>query len=240
MTSPSVDSSGAGTQNAWSTSNTSTVSVSTSMNNGLCVVCIGYETPGATQPNVTSVTSAHLTFTKYKQYKPGSTNDVTVEIWTAPISGTLSGETITVTTDINIDDGCIIGFGVNGCFNNSAPFDNNSGLPAANHAIGSPIVTYSTSQADDLLLFMQCGDKSGSGGSNPSGWTTVASISNAGGANFCGLGVFVQSVSSLQTMQTVSGISVPVNSDSVALVTAFTADNNTPSTTKRRIVVILD
>jgi len=239
MTSPSVDSSGAGTRNNWSSSSSSTVTVSTSTSNGLCVLVIGYETPGATQPHVTSVTSSHLTFTKYANYAPGSTNKVAVEIWTAPISGTLSSEVITVNTSVNVDDGCIIGFGVNGCYSNAAPFDNNIGLPATNYGIGNPIVTYSTSQADDLLLFTQCGDKATSGGSNPVGWTTVATASNSGAALFCGLGVFVKSVSSAQIIQAVTNPTGAINSDSVALVTAFTADNATLAKA-RRMVMILD
>lgn len=176
--------------------------------------------------SVSSVSSTSgLTWTR-RTTQTNPTNHVVVEEWSAPTSSVLSNEVITVNVSAAPDSVVLVAFGVHGVFSTATPFDSNVSLPAvgiANAAVAT--ATYSTTQADDLLLACYATNSS-AGITAPTGWTLVdgGTNSNAGGLRFCLGVVYSKSVSAAQTSQT---FTTPSNgTNNVALVDAMTADSS--------------
>ena len=234
MASPTIDTNGPSGVVSFSTTNTGAITYTTSQTNDVILVAIASEQTSVV--NVSSVTSAHLTFT-FRGRKSGaaaSGRTATIELWWAPSTGTLSSEVITVTMASNIDDAIMFAVGVHGCHSISAPFDSNVSLPGVGSVNGSGVAeaVISTSQADDLIMsfFASTGGNVSSG--TPVGATTLtANGNNGGGLGICSIGSFRSAVSSTQSNLSVgqtgltSTLSIPV------LVDVLTADASTSTTT---------
>lgn len=232
MASPTIDGTvvtnkwsgtGGGTGGATST----TVTLTTTGTNDIVVMYVAYETTNAigAYRNVSSVTASGLTFTNRskKQYQNGTGAYSGLEIWQAVAATALSGVVITVTLDAAPDDACVVCAAVNGAFSTASPNDGNAGLPSqATGTSATQSVTFSTSQADDLLLAVWMSPGAATI-ELPTGWTATGSISNNGGTNYCVLAVNQLSVSAVQSGTTVSS-SLVGTYDWVAIADAFTAD----------------
>lgn len=228
MTSPSID--GSAEQHTWagaSTFTTSGAGLLTTSAAGMIVAIVGFNRSAAAA-SVTAITSTSgLVFTRrYTKSEPGSNHDK-IEMWTAPSAGAKTNEAVTVTTDLAVNAGAVCVFGVKDVFSTATPFDPNAGLPYSNTATGTgnPVVTYSTSKANDLLIFNQAGDKSGAG-AGLTGFTTLFNTTNGSGAGaFFGMSVAWKSVAAIQSAVPTAGQTGNASANAVAAVDAFTHDS---------------
>lgn len=165
-------------------------------------VSVSYE-GGSVQRNVSTVTSANLTFT-LRAKAQRVTGLVGQEVWVAKAAGILSAEVITITLDGICDAWCVAGFGVKGM--TSKVFDGNGSLPAAANGSGTSgsVAGVSTTSADDLLLAFFSGSNNGAP-TNDTGWTNLVSqTSFHGAAVFSAQSVEYKSVSATQSAVTVN------------------------------------
>ncbi len=229
MASPTIDGSGYTANTTWKgTITNNTVNVSTTTAGDLIVLLLYYSSGNTgIQRNVLSVLSAHLTWTKYTEYKPGLTNKGSIEVWTAVASGTLTAEVVTVAVDGSINAGDMLIFGVKGLASTSAPMDPNASIPAKQSGTGDVNLGYSTSNADDLLIAFMGGDTSTAAGAVFAGSISGKDNSgdNAGGTlEFCSFIQGKAGLSAPQTSQTVSTSGAGGATHTLAVLLAFTAD----------------
>ena len=187
-----------------SATNTASIVVSNFSYNALgapyvILAAIYNENHGSTAATVSSVTIPGLTWALRKRSNGSATGGL--ETWWTFGSTTLSSVTLTINFSGTYDDCSIVIIGVTGCVTQSAPFDSNAVLPAAQSA---PTGTWtpafsgiSTSSAADLLLFMT-GTISG-GGTQASGFTRIGSVGNPGGSWTSGCMVDGMTVTALQS-----------------------------------------
>lgn len=209
------------------------VPATASNNNEVAVIFATSEAApgGSGAPIVSSVAATGLTYTKYGEVDvPNVTGqfanqDMRIEVWVAPIasSGTYS---TTVTWAATCDAAYAVSCTVSNIYNILSWFDSNPGLPAKATSLGGdPSVTYSTTQADDLLLFEVCYDNVSGIATDPSGWTR-----NNGPFGVLGTGnrsimqaLYSKQVSAVQTSQSVSATNGH-GSGGLGIVLALTAD----------------
>lgn len=211
MTSPSPD--GAAVVGQFTTTNTKSLSLTTTVANDLIVAAVALENPGGV-PTVSTMTSAHLTFTKVGTVK---TAVLDIEVWTARASGILTSESITVTTTTNVDSAAFAVFGLQNC----TGLDANVSLPASNSATGTSgsVSGISTSNANDLLMLFYMTNQPTNPGVG-AGQTSFVNQTNGSGGLWAGQEIDYKSVSALQssiTLATATGSSEPW----AALVLAF-------------------
>lgn len=121
-------------------------------------------------------------------------------------------------------------FDITGVFSNTDPFDNNISLPATSGSTtAGSTATYSTTQPDDLLLWIEVFPLGFSGSSNSgAGFATVSGGSPGGtlGAGNVSLfnWVFYKSVSAAQTSQTVITGTSSGGEGAIGMLIALTAD----------------
>jgi hypothetical protein len=185
---PSVDGTPAVNQ-TWSGSSSSTVTVSTT-DSGILMIGISIELN--TGPvSITSVSSVSgLVFTRAATVNNGGVNlsNTTVEWWWAPLIAQLAAEVVTVTTNVNLDDGAIVAFGV-AFASTVTPFltGGSTGLPAT-AAVPSGSgegVTGTVNAPVGTLLLSICGSaQSLSPPKTPLGFTNIATFNNGGGTLF--------------------------------------------------------
>lgn len=239
MTSPVIDAgNGGGSYGSGSFSSTSAGSFATtwgtsSTGAGVVVAVVQYgETSGT--PAVSSISVSGLTFTKRSGVinTTSSAHRSTTEVWTAPFTSGFNhgGSSLTWTFNFssNVDDATVGLFAVTGVYSTSSPFDNGSVPDSAFNTTSTtpPAATYSTSQADDLLIYISGRTNGISGTSTPSGWTLLGSKANNGGTNYAYQNVYYKSVSATQSGQTVADASTTNDVSWTSYVDAFTADNN--------------
>lgn len=194
--------------------------LTTSVANDLIVVFVAIEQN--TPPAVSSVSSAHLTFTKRSSHvHPAASPNCSTEVWAARVVGTLSSEVITVTLAAGCDAWCIAAQ----AFQNVAPakWDPNAAVPAVGDGTGgsTSVSGVSTTNPDDLL-FGSWSFTSQPAPAQPSGWTTIASQSEIvqGGSLSSQLVAFL-SVSAAQSGVTVTSGGV---GNYAAVIDALTSD----------------
>jgi hypothetical protein len=220
MAAPVID--GSATVNNWSTSASKTITLSTTLTNDLVVVAVFHEKSGGLQ-NITGMTSTSgLVFTRRSKKQNTA---ATEEVWAAPSTAILTGEVITVNLDAATDDACIIAFGIHGLNDITNPFDTNVSLPASGISSTNtpPTLTYSTTEANDLILFITGGNNGSSGSTAPSGFTNLANIQNSGGGLFACLSVNYKAVTATQSGATVQATAT-ATAQYVSIVDAVTAD----------------
>lgn len=223
MASPTVD--GTAFNSTWHATSSATVTLTTTLANDIILIAVGLENAAALY-QVSSVTSVSgLSFTRRSQ-KVSNAMNVVIETWQAQSSSILSGEVITVNVTGSgsaLDAGVIFAAGINGVGLLSAPNDTDASLPASGQSAGTPpSATYSTSEADDLLVGFYCANSS-TGSVPPTGWTTVlAKLNGSGASRNCVFAFYDKSVSAIQTSQTFTATANGTNN--VALVDAFTAN----------------
>ena len=193
---------------------------------------------------VTSVTVSGLTFAfvgKVINTTAGQ-EDTTIEVWAAEASSAFnpSGASLTYTIDWTtggeIDNVALSLFAVEGLYNIAAPYDQNLSLPASafnTTNTTAPAVTYSTTQAHDLLIFLSANAAPFAGNTQPvapSGWTQIALENENNGLAGVTLGVNTKAVSATQTGATVQDAATGNQTSWTGLVLALTADEPPPPT----------
>lgn len=241
MSSPIIDAgNGVGNTVTGSNSSSSSGSVSsiwgTSTTGAGLLVCIFSYDATSGSPTLTGVTAGggtiNLTLRDRIVNTTSGGHNTTIEVWTAPFTSGYnhggSNLAIAWTASANYDDLCMIGFAVTGLYSTSAPFDSGAVPDAAFNSTSTtpPAVTFSTSQADDLLIYVSARSNGTNGTSAPSGWTLLATKTNGGGLNYGYLNVYYKSVSATQSSVSVVDASSTNDISWVSYVDAFTADNN--------------
>lgn len=136
-----------------------TITLTTTKTNDIIVVCA---VAGSSTVSGVSDTSG-LTWT---HRGTNTTSGQRLETWWALATGTLSGDTITITYGASNTYEVIV-FAVNGA-HTAGPWDTNAGLPATSGFAGAPSI--STSNANDFIF----GYITGASGLSPgAGWTTL-------------------------------------------------------------------
>lgn len=185
MASPSLDGV-AVNSNTFSITTSHALSLSTSVANDAILCFVSVE--GHAQANVTSVTSANLTFTRRFKFQ-NTLGTVGCELWVAQASGTLSSENITVLLDSSPDGWS---FSLAAFQNvNVALWDPNGSLPGNSTGGGSsganPTVSgISTTNADDLVLCFAGGNAEFQP-TLPSGYTSIGASTNFDSGGFSSL-----------------------------------------------------
>lgn len=184
----------------------------------LVIAFISYNTISAEQganPSVSSLTVSGLTFTKLNRWQNSNTPlsgfDPTIEIWTAPATSQFNsaGSSLTwaITFSAEVDNAVLIPMGVAGLQSLSSPYDPDGSLPGNAVTASSttpPTITYSTTDAYDLLLMATTSSAGGHLGTGPTGWTTVDSKNNGSGTQWSTLIVSALQVRATQSSATVA------------------------------------
>jgi hypothetical protein len=214
-TSPSIDGSAAIRTSGSSTN----VNLTTTVSGDL--ICVVVTTLGASV-TVSSVTATGLTFTKVQSIVQNSSGTFNMlDLWTAVASGTLSSKTITVTLSASVFNLSMSAFGVTGLFSTSTPYDPNVLTPLTTAANPITALSITTTNADDLLLYLATAQSANGNGGAPTGFTQFAS---EGGTGFVDILCNYKSVSATQSGTSVVTSSTP--SAGCAMLTAFTADTS--------------
>ena len=173
MASPSVTQSGGFTDSGKSTGTLATTAI-TSASDCLWWSCTVQKGTGTTC-TVSSIASSGVTWTKVTEYTfTLGTIPYTISVWKAPLGSrtTYSSTTLTWTLNTTCDGISMVFWATTG--DNVAggcTLDPNVSLPLeVGNASGSPTGTYSTTNADDLLLSFVATD-SGSASSAPNGFS---------------------------------------------------------------------
>lgn len=154
--------------------------VTTSTNN-LIVIEDGFAQGGQTISSITSSPSGLTVTKRAAQSAPTGVGDKgRVEIWTAPASAVLTGETFTINYSGAVGGSAVVAFCVPNLTSIASPFDSNASLPTLGSGSGSGGVTpsisgLSTTGADTVLLFFDTTYTSSIGdpGAAPTGFTLI-------------------------------------------------------------------
>ena len=154
---------------------------------------------------VSSVAISGLTFTK-KFTSNGSSNG-SMELWTAPCSGTLTAQSCTVTWPSGSDDGAIVVWALSGA--GAAVFDTNASMPAkaSSNVTWTPsFSSLATDAAGTMLVWMNGGIKSASAGmpAAPTGYTSIASVATGAGFSAACALAYYKTYTSVQSGLTVT------------------------------------
>jgi hypothetical protein len=222
---------GAATAIFSSTATPAAINITTSGADRIVVVVVQNEkSTGA--PTVSSVTAAGLTFALRKQYiNLSGQNDL--EVWWAYASAQQTAKAITVTLSGATDDSNIAVFAVSGVTNFAAPWDANPALPVVNSSLSASPATVPgvyTNNAN-CMVFGFWGNYANTTATVGSGYTSVATSHNAGGARFSNLLVEKQLFSSIQSNITVATAAAN-GADWGMIADAITSDANTGALTK--------
>ncbi len=241
MSSPIIDPGGNALFNiaSWSSaaSFNSTANIfKTSGANELAVMVIAYDgtaTPGSVTAFSIQAGVTILNFSLYfKEQGNSSTHYQTIEIWTCQLAAQFNVAAALTTTSLTldqvIDDAVVTVFAVENLFNITTPFDPNVSIPnGATVTVSAPppILTFSTTNADDLLLFISSQGSNPGGLGTPTGWTSIGGGTNGGGARYQNSNICIKSVSAPQSGATVQDNNTGGMSISwCAAVGAFTGD----------------
>lgn len=164
------------------------------------VICIFIAQPGV---GVTSVVSSGLTFTREGYIDAPTPEDIQLWVYTAPLSGPLTSQNVTVTMNNLIGDvGHVMAFGVI----DAGPLE--SAFPVTAIAPTPMSVTYSTTNAIDMLMYLGMSEDNTDYGA-PAGFTDVYNAQGIGPARGVSLTLATLATSSvLSGASTTSPISV--------------------------------
>ena len=206
--------------------------------NEVVVVVVSYESDSSTPPTISGITesSSTLTFSKVGYKKSTETSGETIEVWTAPATSQYNAAASSLTLTINwtsgasnIDDYAVLAFAVQGVASITSPLDSNSGLPASASNDGTsatpPTVTFSTSQADDLLIGISARARDTGGTVVPSDWTQIGSVGTEAGGLYQQLAAYYKSVNATQSSASFKDASTANDPSWTEMVLAFTADS---------------
>jgi len=184
--------------------NTGTCVLTTTQANDVIIVMVHCEKTGSAQ-TVASVTSPHVTFSKRSSLAFVNTNNSSnqnLEVWWGVAASALSAETITITLSAATDDASYVAFGVSGCNNPSSPWDTNAAMPASNkNATGtaSTVTVSGVTTNSSIPMLISMFGSSANVVSTISGFTTIASRTNAGGALFSSILASFENFSNAQS-----------------------------------------
>jgi hypothetical protein len=189
----------------FSTTNSGTVTLTTTLTDDIIVLQVHCEKGSATQ-TVSSVSGGGLTWAKRSSLAfnvDGNINN-NMEVWWAHAASPLSAAVVTVTLSAATDDASLIIFGVNGCASFTTPWDTNVSLPATNDNListtSTPSVSGVSTTSGGVMVLAFYGT-----GSHPnmptagSGYTIIDSMNNGGGTNFSYSAAEQQSFASAQS-----------------------------------------
>lgn len=222
MASPSVTQSGAWTDLLDNPSTFTSTAITTASDCLWCAMCL--EKNASTTMQVNSMSSAGVTW-KNVLRKSFSFSGIpyTVELWKAPLGSrtTYGATTVTVNMNAVVDGIAGVFFATVGDFvPGGCTLDPNASLPATGgQASTPPAVTFSTTNPDDLLLWV-AGADTGSLQVNPNGWTNIQAT-GIFPVNQCHVAAAFLSVSAKQTNVTLLWTG---NTDMVMGMHAETAD----------------
>ncbi len=169
------------------------------------------------QADITGISdTAGLTWTVRKNISNNTNGGpLYFNYYTAKANATLNADSITVTRAAAGLMSLIV-FGISGA-NTTTPFDTNAGLPNSATGGAAPTVTFSTSNANDILISM-AGDFGGANAMSAEvGWTLIQDINNAA---FINLAAEYKIVSATQTNAT-SSLDLQNAKDATAVVDAI-------------------
>lgn len=154
-----------GTQNAaWSSGTTIALPAITTTGSGEPIVVVVMQNAGA----ISSVTSAHLTFTQRASAGAGGPQE-----WVATASGPLTSESITVNFSSAPTFGNATAFGILGT-PSSSYYDTNAALPVQNTTAADP--TFSTTAANTIVIAILRFSVT-SAPTPGTGWTAISNVS---------------------------------------------------------------
>lgn len=204
--------------------------LTTTVTNTIIIAVVYWDRNAATVSSVKSVTGG-ANFTRLGGILTGATTTiVAADVWFLGSSGTFS-DTIQATLSSTPGNGVIHVFGVQGCagLTLGTGFDPNGALPATATGTTSPsTVTYSTTNADDLIIAAVVNGSGSSGASGapavPTGFTNILTTSQPLGSGSINVRTSLLSVAAAQTNATETcTIAATVNQVN-AIVFALTAD----------------
>lgn len=172
---------------------TATVTFSTSGANRICVLEIQSE--ALPRPQVSTVTSSNLTWTRLVQVQYGASvgdTEQNLEIWWAYAPVQLTNEGITATFNNTLDDATVVVFAVpiDEPTRFAQPWDGASALPVTAEDITGTFVSASgvfSTQSQNTLVLAVWGEGISNNGNNtttPAGWTSIRNQTNTGGVNY--------------------------------------------------------
>ena len=187
---PTID--GSAIANMGNAVTSGSIALTTTSNPDQIVVVCALHNRSGTPVDVSGVTASGLTFTKRGAYTGSDPNaspfSISLEIWSAPASGTFSG-TIAVSFSGTVDSAQLVAFGANGIYT-GAPFDTEAGLPVTG---STATLSLTTADPDDMLLYVSFSTAGGVVGSacqnTPTGWTNIQQGGNGSGVNDCAIAV---------------------------------------------------
>ena len=157
-----------------------TITLTTSVSPALIVLAVEMNLPEGNGTHISTVTSAHLTFTQ-RQVVVGNNGfgaASRLEIWSAPTSSTLSSEVVTITQDLGTESAAVI-FAVPG----GSIFDPDVSLPVTYGSANSissdtmPVTGLTTSNANDFVYYIVGGELLATWDFTPPvGFTLIASV----------------------------------------------------------------
>ena len=210
----------------------------TAGSNEVVVAVVSYESNSNTPPTISGITesSSTLTFSKVGYIESTDPSGETIEVWTAPAASQYNAAGSSLALTINwtsgasdIDDYCALTFAVQGVASITSPLDSNTGLPASASNNGTsttpPTVTFSTSQADDLLIGISARARDTGGTVVPSGWTQIGSVGTEAGSLYQQLAAYYKSVTATQSSASFKDASTANDPSWTEMVLAFTADS---------------
>lgn len=161
-----------------------------------------------------------------------SSNSAGVDVWFLPSSAVFN-DTIkaTVTGGVSGTNLAIAVFGVHGVANIAAPFDPNGVLPVVGNGASSPaVITYSTTNPDDLLFWAAANGSNSSGSmgqpATPTGFTNIVAAPSNNGAGSVFATVNFESLTSAQTSVAISSTIAATVGNWGAIAFAVTADGS--------------
>ena len=160
------------------------------------ILCVAVGIEGGTGITVSGITSTSgLAFTKLVAQSDSNT-DERFELWTAPVTSAISGESVTGTLSAPLDDGTFIVFIITGASAIDAP----AGMPSCafyQGTSGTTTLPVSTTQPNDLLVFVSSSSRADSGAGVPTGFAILTDVNNGGGSGFNSLVVATKQLSSV-------------------------------------------
>jgi hypothetical protein len=141
-----------------------TVTLSTSLTNDIIYISTFARSQGSSSPNITSITSSHVTWARRAQKQDHFTSGsadcagcwADTELWWGAASATLSSEVITITYAATFDvdsKADVVVQAFNGTTSIVTPFDPNGVLPVTAGLVAQvPSITLSTSNTNDMMV----------------------------------------------------------------------------------------
>lgn len=201
----------------FSTANSGAVSITTAGANEVLVVSLAAEQSSAGAPSGISVSSvsdtAALTWTKRKAlpFTDSGGRKFALEVWWAK-KPTAGATTITVTTNVTIDDACLAVVALKSLLDPDAPWDLDASLPGQyTNATGTLVTPSATVSTQNTPLALSFSSSQGAAATSPSGYTEYENLSNTGGVASIRLRAAANAYSAPLSSQTITASSTAAN-----------------------------